>query len=116
MAELQGRDTHGKWLDPESDGARQDRAAKELDDEFSGRVTKASDDEDAGSAVERVDFAEAVSDDKADVQKVVKDSRVHEVLEEMDRNLVGLQAVKQRIREMAALLVIDKLRNEMGLI
>src|SRR5918994_5409668 len=33
----------------------------------------------------------------------------------MDRNLVGLQAVKRRIREMAALLVIDRLRNEMGL-
>jgi len=115
MAELQGRDTHGKWLDPSSDGARRDRAAQELDDDFGGRVTKASDDEDGGAAVERVDFGEAVSEDKADVQKVVKDSRVHEVLEEMDRNLVGLQAVKRRIREMAALLVIDKLRNEMGL-
>jgi probable Rubsico expression protein CbbX len=115
MAELQGRDTHGRWLDPESDGAKQDRAAQELDDEFGGRVTKASDDEDAGAAVEPADFSEAVSDDKADVQKVVKDSRVHEVLEEMDRNLVGLGAVKRRIREMAALLVIDKLRNEMGL-
>jgi probable Rubsico expression protein CbbX len=113
MAELRGRDTHGKWLDPDSDGAKQDRAAKELDDEFSGRVTKGPEDEDA--AVERVDFQEAVSDDKADVQKVVRDSRVHEVLEEMDRNLVGLGAVKRRIREMAALLVIDKLRNEMGL-
>ena len=125
MAELKGRDTTGRWLDPESDGpagsgqakrdARSAGSGPELDDEFSGRVTKASDDEDAGSAVERVDFAEAVSDDKADVQKVVKDSRVHEVIDEMDRNLVGLQAVKRRIREMAALLVIDKLRNEMGL-
>ncbi len=115
MAELQGRDTHGRWLDPESDGAKQDRAAQELDDEFGGTVTSASDDEDAGAAVEPVDFGEAVSDDKADVHKVVKDSRVHEVLEEMDRNLVGLQAVKRRMREMAALLVIDKLRNEMGL-
>ena len=40
---------------------------------------------------------------------------MHEVLDEMDRNLVGLQAVKRRLREMAALLVIDRLRNEMGL-
>ena len=124
MAELRGRDTTGRWLDPESDGpagsgqakrdARSAGSGPELDDEFSGRVTKASD-EDGDAAVERVDFAEAVSEDKADVQKVVKDSRVNEVLEEMDRNLVGLQAVKRRIREMAALLVIDKLRNEMGL-
>jgi probable Rubsico expression protein CbbX len=125
MAELKGRDTTGRWLDPESDGpagsgqakrdARSAGSGPELDGEFGGRVTKASDDEDVGAAVEPVDFGEAVSDDKADVQKVVKDSRVHEVLEEMDRNLVGLQAVKRRIREMAALLVIDKLRNEMGL-
>jgi probable Rubsico expression protein CbbX len=125
MAELKGRDTTGRWLDPESDGpagsgqakrdARSAGSGPELDDEFGGRVTKASDDEDAGAAVESVDFADAVSDDKADVQKVVKDSRVHEVIDEMDRNLVGLKAVKQRIREMAALLVIDKLRNEMGL-
>src|SRR5918997_7088386 len=115
MAELRGRDTHGAWLDPESDGAKQDRAAKELDDQFGGRVTKASDDEDGGAAVERVDFGEAVSEDKADAQKVVKDSRVNEVLEEMDRNLVGLQAVKRRIREMAALLVVERLRTEMGL-
>jgi probable Rubsico expression protein CbbX len=125
MAELKGRDTTGRWLDPDSDGpagsgqakrdARSAGSGPELDGELGGRVTKASDDKDAGAAVEPVDFGEAVSDDKADVQKVVKDSRVHEVLEEMDRNLVGLQAVKRRIREMAALLVIDKLRNEMGL-
>jgi probable Rubsico expression protein CbbX len=125
MAELKGRDTTGRWLDPESDGpagsgqakrdARSAGSGSELDSEFGGSVTRASDDEDAGAAVEPVDFGDAVSDDKADVQKVVKDSRVHEVLEEMDRNLVGLQAVKRRIREMAALLVIDKLRNEMDL-
>jgi len=124
MAELKGRDTTGKWLDPDSDGpsgsgqAKRDArsgSAPELNGEFGGRVTKASDDEGGSAAVEPVDFAEAVSEDKADVQKVVKDSRVNEVLEEMDRNLVGLQAVKRRIREMAALLVIDKLRNEMDL-
>jgi probable Rubsico expression protein CbbX len=125
MAELKGRDTTGRWLDPESDGpagsgkakrdARSAESGPELDDEFSGRVTRGSEDEDAGAAVETVDFGEAVSDDKADVQKVVKDSRVHEVLDEIDRNLVGLQAVKRRLREMAALLVIDRLRNEMGL-
>ena len=125
MAELKGRDTTGKWLDPESDGpagsgqakrdARSADSGSGLDEEFGGRVTSASDDEDGGAAVEPVDFGEAVSEDEADVQKVVKDSRVHEVLEEMDRNLVGLQAVKRRIREMAALLVIDRLRNEMGL-
>jgi len=40
---------------------------------------------------------------------------VEAVLSELDRELVGLGPVKERIREMAALLVIDKLRREAGL-
>jgi len=40
---------------------------------------------------------------------------VEAVLAEMDRDFVGLGPVKERIREMAALLVIDKLRREAGL-
>jgi probable Rubsico expression protein CbbX len=40
---------------------------------------------------------------------------VHEVLEEMDRDLVAMVPVKRRIREIASLLVIDRLRDEMGL-
>ena len=125
MAELKGRDTTGKWLDPESDGPpgsgqakRDSRSAdsgSELDEEFGGRVISGPEDGDAGAAVEPVDFGEAVSEDKADVRKVVKESRVYEVLDDIERNLVGLKAVKRRIREMAALLVIDRLRNEMGL-
>jgi probable Rubsico expression protein CbbX len=40
---------------------------------------------------------------------------VEAVLSEMDEDFVGLGPVKERIREMAALLVIDKLRREAGL-
>jgi probable Rubsico expression protein CbbX len=40
---------------------------------------------------------------------------VEAVLSELDEELVGLGPVKGRIREMAALLVIDKLRREAGL-
>jgi len=40
---------------------------------------------------------------------------VHDVLEEMDREFVGLGTVKTRIREIAALPVIDRLREENGL-
>ncbi len=40
---------------------------------------------------------------------------VEAVLSELDKELVGLGPVKERIREMAALLVIDKLRREAGL-
>ncbi|MBA3840439.1 MAG: AAA family ATPase, partial [Thermoleophilaceae bacterium] len=40
---------------------------------------------------------------------------VNDVLEEMDREFVGLSSVKGRIREIAALLVIDRLREGEGL-
>jgi MoxR-like ATPase len=42
-------------------------------------------------------------------------SGVREVLEELDRELIGLAPVKQRIRETAALLLVDKARRDMGL-
>ncbi|HEY6888266.1 MAG TPA: hypothetical protein VI300_10815, partial [Solirubrobacter sp.] len=40
---------------------------------------------------------------------------VHAVLDELDRDLVALAPVKARVREIAALLVIDRLRAEAGL-
>jgi probable Rubsico expression protein CbbX len=40
---------------------------------------------------------------------------VREVLADIDRGLVALQPVKSRIREIAALLVIDRLRRDVGL-
>ena len=39
---------------------------------------------------------------------------VRELLDEIDRDLVGLRPVKTRVREIAALLVIDRLRAEAG--
>ncbi|MHB1102963.1 MAG: CbbX protein [Devosia sp.] len=44
-----------------------------------------------------------------------KASGVAEVLAELDRELVGLKPVKQRIRETAALLLIDRARQRLGL-
>jgi probable Rubsico expression protein CbbX len=49
------------------------------------------------------------------VAQVLRASQVEAVLEELDRDLIGLAPVKQRIRDIAALLVIDKLRNNLGL-
>jgi probable Rubsico expression protein CbbX len=68
-----------------------------------------------GSAVEPMDFSAAVCAGEADVEAVLRASRVDEVLEEIDRDLVALAPVKRRIREIAALLVIDRLREQMGL-
>ena len=49
------------------------------------------------------------------VAEVVAESQVEEVLAELDRELAGLKPVKARIRDIAALLVIDKLRSNQGL-
>ena len=49
------------------------------------------------------------------VAQVMLESRIDEVLDELERDLVGLAPVKQRIRDIAALLVIDKLRMNFGL-
>ena len=49
------------------------------------------------------------------VADVLAESRVVAILDELDRELVGLAPVKARIRDIAALLVIDKLRGDLGL-
>jgi probable Rubsico expression protein CbbX len=49
------------------------------------------------------------------VNDVLAQSQVEAVLDELDRDLVGLAPIKQRIRDIAALLVIDKLRLNVGL-
>ena len=49
------------------------------------------------------------------VAQVLAESNVMGVLDELDRELVGLAPVKARIRDIAALLVIDKLRRGLGL-
>jgi probable Rubsico expression protein CbbX len=51
----------------------------------------------------------------ATVSDVLRESQVEAVLDELERDLVGLAPVKQRIRDIAALLVIDKLRLNLGL-
>ncbi len=49
------------------------------------------------------------------VGEVLAESQVEAVMDELDRDLIGLAPVKQRIRDIAALLVIDKLRFNLGL-
>lgn len=49
------------------------------------------------------------------VAEVLAHSQVEAVLKELDDELVGLAPVKARIRDIAALLVIDKLRINLGL-
>src|SRR3972149_2709611 len=53
--------------------------------------------------------------DALDVTQAFKDSNIQEVLDGLDRELVGLKSVKTRIREIAAFLLVDRLRREVGL-
>jgi probable Rubsico expression protein CbbX len=49
------------------------------------------------------------------IGEVLAQSQVEAVMDELDRDLIGLVPVKQRIRDIAALLVVDKLRLAHGL-
>ncbi|MCE7027958.1 CbbX protein [Jiella avicenniae] len=50
-----------------------------------------------------------------DLRREYEDAGVREVLEELDRELVGLKPVKKRIRETAALLLVERARRRLGL-
>jgi probable Rubsico expression protein CbbX len=50
-----------------------------------------------------------------DLQAILRDTHVLEVLDELDRDLVGLEPVKKRIRDIAAFLVVSKAREQLGL-
>jgi probable Rubsico expression protein CbbX len=55
------------------------------------------------------------ADAAADPQTLARRTGLDTVLDQLDRELVGLAPVKTRIREIAALLVVDRLRAEHGL-
>jgi probable Rubsico expression protein CbbX len=58
-----------------------------------------------------------ISDDASviDISGVLQESQVMEVLQKLDQELVGLKSVKTRIREIAALLLVERMRRGFGL-
>lgn len=54
-------------------------------------------------------------DSPVDIDMELKDSNVQEVLDKLDRELIGLKPVKTRISEIAALLLVDRLRKKFAL-
>lgn len=54
------------------------------------------------------------SETSIDLQKILQDANIVEVLENLDRDLIGLTPVKQRIKEIAAFLVVSRARQELG--
>ena len=49
------------------------------------------------------------------IDEALRNSNIQDVLDELDRELVGLKPVKTRIREIASLLLIERLRKQMSL-
>jgi len=50
-----------------------------------------------------------------DLDALYRESNVGELLDALERELVGLSPVKRRVREIAALLLVEKLRRSIGL-
>ena len=50
-----------------------------------------------------------------DLEALYRESNVGELLDALERELVGLSPVKRRVREIAALLLVEKLRRSIGL-
>ena len=66
------------------------------------------------SATERAG-AQPAAGEPIDLEAELRESNVEEVLDQLDRELVGLKPVKTRIREIAALLLVDRLRRKLEL-
>ena len=52
---------------------------------------------------------------RIDLGAEFRDAGIGEVLESLERDLVGLAPVKRRVREIAALLLVDRVRQRLGL-
>ncbi len=70
--------------------------------------------EQSGDAKLALDMASDMNAE-VDIAEVLQESQVMEVLQQLDQELVGLKSVKTRIREIAALLLIDRMRRGLGL-
>jgi probable Rubsico expression protein CbbX len=69
----------------------------------------------AAAPADRAAVAVQNATDARTVNDVLAQSQVGAVMDELERDLVGLEPVKSRIRDISALLVIDKLRMNLGL-
>ncbi|KXV03652.1 rubsico expression protein CbbX [Caballeronia megalochromosomata] len=58
---------------------------------------------------------EATLQTTADLMALYRESRIGEVLAELDRDLIGLAPVKTRIREIAAHLLVERARKTLGI-
>ncbi len=62
-----------------------------------------------------VPVANSVPSASVDLQQILHDANIAEVLEKLDQDLIGLAPVKQRIKEIAAFLVVSRARLQLGI-
>lgn len=65
------------------------------------------------TAAESMDETSGLPQDAIDLEKVYEESHIQSILDQLENELVGLQPVKSRIREIAALLLVDKMRQQL---
>lgn len=66
----------------------------------------------AGAITRQADYG---NDAPVDLEAEFKSSNIQEVLDKLDRELIGLKPIKTRIHEIAALLLVDRLRKQFEL-
>jgi probable Rubsico expression protein CbbX len=67
------------------------------------------------NSVLEVGAVPAIDDGLVDIAAAHRDSNLEQVLDELDRDLVGLRPVKSYIRQIASLLLVARLREKIGL-
>nr|ARW68272.1 Rubisco expression protein [Chondria sp. (in: red algae)] len=59
---------------------------------------------------------EYTNDTLVNLQEEYDKTKIQEIIDELEKELIGLIPVKSRIKEIAALLLIDRLRNKLNLV
>src|SRR5271156_2572226 len=54
--------------------------------------------------------------ERIDLRALLASSQVNEVLDELDRELIGVKPLKARVRDIASLLLIERARAQLGLV
>jgi len=65
--------------------------------------------------VNQVETKPKIDANSIDLQAEFKNTQIQEVLDKLDRELIGLKPIKTRIRETAALLLVDRVRKQLEL-
>ncbi len=101
--------TPEKLIKPPSQGTGMYKGDSNIDDRFGA-------DKPSEEFAQYSDPLREIPDDlEVDAEKLITDTKVKEVLHQLNTELVALEIVKERISEIAHLLLIDRLRRSIGL-